>query len=153
MNKQENTLIAKACASVNMFQYYYADVRADGITLTFAIHERDIKEQVALDIAPLPFFTRSYELLTGNVTTTYDSNYDPLVIAALRLHFNEHYCKTEGLTTLQDYLKGGSGELEQDPTYGQATFYSDLEELDIGDGATILPGRSFWYDGRTQVDV
>lgn len=155
MNKVtvNNYHIADACSAVNLFQYHYAQVSASGVVFMFAIHLRDVKEREALDVAEKPFFTRSVDLVTGALVTTYNSDTSPLVIQALDLHFTQAACVRDGLASLEDYLQGGSGLLERDDTYGQATFYSDLEELDIGSGITITPGERYYLHNMSRVTL
>lgn len=155
MNKVSvnNYHIAEACSSVNLFQYHYAQVSASGVVFMFTVHLRDMKEREALDIAEEPFFTRSVDLVTGALVTTYDRAVSPLVIQALDLHFSQAACVRDGLASLEDYLQGSSGVLHNDLIYGQATHYSDLEELTISDAITITPGQRYYYHNSGQVTL
>lgn len=148
-----NYHIAEACSSVNLFQYHYAQVSDSGVVFMFTIHMRDMKEREALDIAEKPFFTRSVDLVTGALVTTYDSAVNPLVIQALDLHLSQAACVRDGLASLEDYLQGGSGVLHSDLIYGQATHYSDLEELDIGNAITITPGQRYYLHNMSRVTL
>jgi hypothetical protein len=147
-----NYHIAEACSTVNFFQYHYAQASASSVIFTFVIHLRDVS-LVAGDIAEKPFFTRSVDLVTGALVTTYDSAVNPLVVQALDLHFSQAYAVREGLASLRDYLQGGSTLLDNSETYGQTTFYSDLEELDIGAGVTITPGQRCYYHNSGSVSL
>lgn len=151
---RNNYAIAAALSKLHLFQYHYANVTAHSVVFTFAIHLRDVTEREALDIAERPFFVRSVDLVTGALVTTYDMTSDPLVIEALELHFAQGACVRDGLAGLDDYLKGGSGELERSDVYGQATHYSDLEELHLDEQITITPGERYYHhnSGRVTLD-
>lgn len=148
-----NYHIAEACSSVNLFQYHYAQVSASGVVFMFTVHMRDVS-LAAGDIAEKPFFTRSVDLVSGALVTSYDSAVSPLVIQALDLHFSQAACVRDGLMSLEDYLAGGAGTLCNDLIYGQATHYSDLEELYISDSITIVAGQRYYLhnSGRVTLD-
>lgn len=151
--KVNNYQLADALSAVHLFQYHYAQVTEAGVVFNFVIHLRDVALEVG-DIAKEPFFTRSVDLVTGALVTTYDRTVSPLVMQALDLHFNHAACVRDGLASLQDYLAGGSGTLHSDLIHGQATHYSDLEELYISDEVTLVAGQRYYMhnSGRVTLD-
>lgn len=147
-----NYQLALACASVHLFQYHYAQVTEAGVVFNFVIHMRDVSLVVG-DIAEQPFFTRSVDLVTGALVTSYDRAVSPLVIQALDMHFTQAACVRDGLASMQDYLASEAGTLHSDLIYGQALHYSDLEELYISEEVTLVAGERYYMHNGGKVTL